>query len=222
MNKTLILTLATAVGLSSLTGCSSSSPNSYLGMMAGAEIGGTLGEAIGFMSTNRHDGPGKALLGGVVGTVAGAAIGYSIANEADEQAAAKRRAQAAATPTTTTDASTIWEDESPLVISSLTYEDEDGDGKFARYETINIIYEVSNNSNADMTVELAVSCPDFPEDIVLSPSNVTDIEAGRTIRYKAKAFMKGKVSASAAYITASASPSEGSPVTASLRIPLAD
>ena len=222
MNKTLILTLATAVGLSSLTGCSSSSPNSYLGMMAGAEIGGTLGEAIGFMSTNRHDGPGKALLGGVVGTVAGAAIGYSIANEADEQAAAKRRAQAAATPTTTTGASTIWEDESPLVISSLTYEDEDGDGKFARYETINIIYEVSNNSNADMTVELAVSCPDFPEDIVLSPSNVTDIEAGRTIRYKAKAFMKGKVSASAAYITASASPSEGSPVTASLRIPLAD
>ena len=226
MHKTLLLILAAAVGLSSLCGCSSSSPNAYLGMMAGAEIGGTLGEAIGFMSTNRHDGPGKALLGGVVGTVAGAAIGYSIANEADEQAAAKRRAQTAATTTTTTttttDASTLWEDESPLVISSLTYEDEDGDGKFARYETINIIYEVSNNSQAKMSVELAVSCPDFPDDIVLSPSNVTDIEAGRTIRYKAKAFMKGKVNASAAYLTASASPSEGSPVSASLRIPLAD
>ena len=52
-----------------------------MGTMAGAEIGGVIGEALGWMSTSRHDGPGKAMLGSIVGTVAGAAIGNALTKE---------------------------------------------------------------------------------------------------------------------------------------------
>lgn len=206
-----------------LTGCSSSSPHSYLGLMAGAEIGGTLGEAIGFMSTSRHDGPGKAMLGSVVGTVAGAAIGYSIANEADKQAEAKRRT---ATPTTTTQTSggyDVWTDEATIFsISSPSYQDEDGDGKLARYETINIIFEVTNHSAEPRRVELSVSCPEMPDDIALSPSNMADIEAGQTIRYKAKALLKKHVKAGSVTIVCAANGTTKGSAQTALRVPIAN
>lgn len=219
MKKTFIpITLAAII----LTGCSSASPNSYLGLMAGAEIGGTLGEAIGFMSTSRHDGPGKAMLGSVVGTVAGAAIGYSIANEADKQAEAKRRT---ATPTTTTTQTSggydVWADEAPIFsINAPTYQDEDGDGKLARYETINIIYEVTNHSNEPQRVNLSVSCPELPDDIALSPSNVADIEPGHTIRYKAKALLKKNLKASSVTIICAANGTTRGSTQAALRVPI--
>ena len=206
-----------------LTGCASSSPNSYLGLMAGAEIGGTLGEAIGFMSTSRHDGPGKAMLGSVVGTVAGAAIGYTIANEADQQAEAKRRTS---TPTTTTQTSggyDVWTEEEPVLsISAPSYQDEDGDGKLSRYETINIIYEVTNHSTETQRVELIVSCPEMPDDIALSPSNIADIEPGHTIRYKAKALLNKKTKASSVTIICAANSATQGSVQTSLRVPIAD
>ena len=66
----------------SLSSCTYNGYEGYLGTMAGAEIGGVIGESIGWMSTSRHHGPGNALLGGIIGTVAGAAIGNAIGNDA--------------------------------------------------------------------------------------------------------------------------------------------
>lgn len=195
-----------------LCACSSTSPNAYLGMMAGAEIGGTLGEAIGLMSTNRHDGPGKAMLGSVIGTVAGAAIGYELAQSAEQANASARTTTTQATPAPAT---------SPLAISNITYQDEDGDAKFARYETINVIYEVTNTSSKALDTQLSIYAPQVDEDIALSPTTTATIEAGKTIRYKAKAFLKNMPKAKAVDIRVEASPNEGTAASASITIPLA-
>lgn len=211
MRKPILIPAAAAALL--LTACSSTSPNAYLGMMAGAEIGGTLGEAIGFMSTNRHDGPGKAMLGSVIGTVAGAAIGYELAQSAEQ---ANTSAQ-----TTTQVTSAPAPSPSPLAISNITYQDEDGDGKFARYETINVIYEVTNTSSKALATQLSIQVPQVDDDIALSPTTTATIEPGKTIRYKAKAFLKNTPKAKAIDIRVEAAPNEGTVASASITIPLA-
>ena len=45
-----------------LSSCTYSGYESYIGTMAGAEIGGIIGESIGWMNTSRHSGPGNAML----------------------------------------------------------------------------------------------------------------------------------------------------------------
>ena len=213
MKKSITLTAIAAAAIL-LSACSSTSPNAYLGMMAGAEIGGTLGEAIGLMSTNRHDGPGKAMLGSVIGTVAGAAIGYELAQSADQANAAERSTATAATPS----APAV----SPLTISNITYQDEDGDGKIARYETINIIYEVTNGAGQALDTQLAIDAPQAADDVACSPTTDTTIEPGKTIRYKAKAFLKSVPQGKSLDIRVAATPQGGPPVTATLAIPVAD
>ena len=69
------------IGCTTIASCDISSSRNYMGTMAGAEIGGVIGEAMGWMSTSRHDGPGKAMLGSIIGTVAGAAIGNAITKD---------------------------------------------------------------------------------------------------------------------------------------------
>lgn len=198
----------------SLSSCTDMSTRSYLGTMAGAEIGGTIGEAIGWMSTSRHQGPGKAMLGSVIGTVAGAAIGYTIAtpknkttksyddsgyesqsnyqtgggydydsgytNRASERETRSRRGVS------------YNNYGSQLSIRNLTYQDEDGDAHFGRYETVNVIYEVRNNGTMPANVELVIDDPTHPNNFAFSPTNVVTIQPGQTIRYKAKAFCKSR------------------------------
>lgn len=219
MKKTNILFIPFAATI--FCACSSTSPNSYLGMMAGAEIGGTLGEAIGLMSTNRHDGPGKAMLGSVIGTVAGAAIGYEIASNADEANAAKRRTSSTAYADATYDASDVAATTTqPLTITNITYQDEDGDGKFARYETINVIYEITNNTRQSLSVCLAIDAPNHADNLACSPNTDTTIEPEKTIRYKAKAFLKDKPSAGSVDIRVAAT-ANGYTTSSLIAIPIA-
>ena len=210
MNKqtAIILSFLTLTG--SLCSCDGMSTRSYLGTMAGAEIGGTIGEAIGWMSTSRHSGPGKAMMGCIIGTVAGAAIGHSIATKSesnnnsrgsydydnyggsygqsgfDYQTSGGYDAPASSAPAMSRAGSSM------LTIRNLTYQDEDGNGHFGRYETINVIYEVTNNSDTPAQVQLIVDDPTHPNDFAFSPMTTATIQPHQSIRYKAKAFCKSR------------------------------
>ena len=210
------------VGSSTLLSCDISSSRNYMGTMAGAEIGGVIGEALGWMSTSRHDGPGKAMLGSIVGTVAGAAIGNALTKEKTTTVGRRDNVR---------DNRRYEEDFNPgyqiggggnegyinqnsnyagsargnngsysfLTISNVSYQDEDGDGRISRNETINIIYEVTNTSrNAVDDVELKIESLDGDKYFAVSPSNSVKIAAGECIHYKAKAFCKSRPSKSPA------------------------
>ena len=197
-----------------LTSCDISSSRNYMGTMAGAEIGGVIGEALGWMSTDRHDGPGKAMLGSVIGTIAGAAIGNAITKDKTETVTTSARRDDdlyAGQPTQggyqtgggyggnynygNEPTNRQGNSYSNLSIAGITYQDEDGDGRFSRNETINIIYEVTNHSRTACTVELKVEALTDARSFVLSPSNTVKIGPQETIRYKAKAFCKNRISA---------------------------
>lgn len=241
--KTAIAYLSAGVILlQSLTACSSSSSNVYLGTMAGAEIGGTIGEAIGWLSTSRHDGPGKAMLGSIIGTVAGAVIGNQVATQAEESEKSQRRDRrrdryeenvpdyqteggydtsrgtnggyAGGTSAHRDDnASYRIQSNAALQISQVSYQDEDGDGRFSRYETINVIYEVRNTSNRPLSVELSIGDSQHDSDIAFSPKQNALIQPGKAIRYKAKAFLKNRLSDGYANISVQAySPDAGTAV----------
>ena len=220
------------IGSSTMISCDISSSRNYMGTMAGAEIGGVIGEALGWMSTSRHDGPGKAMLGTIVGTVAGAAIGNALTKDNTTRTTVGRRDN-------TRDNRRYEEDYNPgyqiggggnydgytnrqnnyagssydgsnsysfLTISNMSYQDEDGDGRISRNETINIIYEVTNTSkNPVDDVELKIEALDGDKYFAVSPSNTTKIAAGECIRYKAKAFCKSKPTKSPAQFKLSAS-----------------
>lgn len=214
------------IGSSTLMSCDISSSRNYMGTMAGAEIGGVIGEALGWMSTSRHDGPGKAMLGSIVGTVAGAAIGNAMTKDNTTRTTVGRRDNVR-------DNRRYEEDFNPgyqiggggnydgytnrdnnnyagparggsnsysfLTIGNVSYQDEDGDGRISRNETINIIYEVTNTSkNAVDDVELKIETIDGDKYFAVSPSTSVKIAAGECIRYKAKAFCKSRPSKSPA------------------------
>lgn len=226
-----IATLA-LLASSTLTGCDVSSSRTYLGTMAGAEIGGVVGEALGWMSTDRHSGPGKAMLGSVIGTVAGAAIGNAVAREHESNTVRVGRSnkkekrgrddyeynhrnnnydytdQGYQTGGGYYDQPATgngYYTSSDLVISNLNYQDEDGDGRFSRNETVNIIYEVKNTGRRRVDdVVLKVEAEDNSRCFALSPSTTVSIGPGEAVRYKAKAFCKSKPSASVARFKVSA------------------
>ena len=240
MKKTWIYITGMVLACSTIfTSCDISSSRNYLGTMAGAEIGGVVGEALGWMSTSRHDGPGKAMLGSVIGTVAGAAIGNSITKDrtqptevrvgrGDKRKRAQEQAYGGADYQTGGGYSdygndrnytgryqsegyhpsyggTVGKQYSPLNISNLTYQDEDGDGRFSRNETVNIIYEVTNTSNHRCdNVLLKVEALESERAFALSPANTVSIAPHETIRYKAKAFCKSRPSSNVARFTVSA------------------
>ncbi|MBO4564794.1 MAG: hypothetical protein J5720_05115 [Bacteroidaceae bacterium] len=221
------------LGSSTMLSCDISSSRNYMGTMAGAEIGGVIGEALGWMSTSRHEGPGKAMLGTIVGTVAGAAIGNAITKDNQTQTVRVGRRD------NVRDNVRYEEDYNPgyqigggsnydgytnrqnnyagpsyggsnsysfLTISNVTYQDEDGDGRINRNETINIIYEVTNTSkNPVDDVELKIEALDGDKYFAVSPSNTAKIAAGECIRYKAKAFCKSIPSKSPTQFKLSAS-----------------
>lgn len=222
------------IGSSAVMSCDISSSRNYMGTMAGAEIGGVIGEALGWMSTSRHEGPGKAMLGTIVGTVAGAAIGNAITKDSNnnrvvssgrrDNVRSNNRYQEDFNPGyqiggggnegyTNRDNSNYAgqiqggsNSYSFLTIGNVTYQDEDGDGRINRNETINIIYEVTNTSrNAVDDVELKIEALDGDKYFAVSPSNSVKIAAGECIRYKAKAFCKSKPSKSPAQFKLSAS-----------------
>lgn len=202
-----------------LTSCDNMDTRTYLGTMAGAEIGGTIGEAIGWMSTSRHSGPGKAMLGSVIGTVAGAVIGNQLSKpktstrEYNDEYAYERQGnyqtgggyesdytsrnysstyKAPRTSSRRGNGTAYNNTGSQLSIRNLTYQDEDGDGRFGRGETINVIYEVTNNGQTPAQVELVIDDPTHPNNFAFSPANNVTIQPGQTIRYKAKAFCQSR------------------------------
>jgi len=230
MKKASIYLLSSAILLSS---CYSTSSRGYLGTMAGAEIGGTIGEAIGWISTSRHDGPGKAMLGSVIGTVAGAVIGHKMATQGQtsstERVNRKRNTQTYEqrndqnvyeTPDFQTGGgySDVPATSNGLSIGNVSFQDENGDGKFSQYETINVIYEVTNHTNRTQEVQLSIDNPAYAKEIAFSPVNTTTIQAGKTIRYKAKAFRKSTLKADYVDIQVFAKSADAGSATASLRV----
>lgn len=212
MKKLQIYALSAAIVCGSvLSGCTYSGYESYAGTMVGAQIGSVIGESIGWLSTSRHGGPGTAMLGSVIGTAVGAVIGNSIGNEAAESKRQERaerkqrqraeRANRVARQEETDnydfsgiqteggrDASVAAINNNSLVISNLHYEDEDGDGKMSKYETVNVIYEVHNPNSYPVDANLITG--DNNPNLEFSPVTNTRIEAGKSIRYKAKVFCK--------------------------------
>ncbi len=209
------------IGSMSLTGCDITSSRNYLGTMAGAEIGGVIGEALGWMSTDRHDGPGKAMLGSIVGTVAGAAIGNYVTKDKD-----KDKDRDGYDYGNRNELSQVYGYEDgynvgyqtgggsdmsgSLSISNVQYQDEDGDGRFSRNETVNVIFEVRNDSRMTMRdVELKVEAVNNTKCFVFSPASVATIQAGEAIRYKAKVFCKSKPSDNTTVFKVSANSKSG-------------
>lgn len=172
----------------------------YRGTMAGAEIGGTIGEAIGWLSTSRHDGPGKAMLGSIIGTIAGAAIGNSLSSKSErnetygDDYVSKRigKKMKKANASESYENNNADYSNSPLLISNLTYQDEDGDGRISKYETINVIYEVTNTSDHIVAATLSIDDVENAKTMVFSPSTDLMLDSHQTIRYKAKAFCNGR------------------------------
>lgn len=196
MKKITTYTLASTLLFSSMSSCGTMDSRSYLGTMAGAEIGGTIGEAIGWMATSRHDGPGKAMLGSIVGTIVGAAVGNSLSSKSEREAETsayigKKMRKADTSESSYDDLSTNYS-ACPLVISNLTYQDEDGDGRISKYETINVIYEVTNTSDHIVAATLSIDDAENAKTMVFSPSTDLMIDSHQTIRYKAKAFCNGR------------------------------
>ncbi|MBR1465405.1 MAG: hypothetical protein IJ607_03485 [Bacteroidaceae bacterium] len=215
MKKIFVYAISSALLLgTTLSSCSYSGYESYLGTMAGAEIGGIIGQSIGWMNTSRHSGPGNAMLGGIIGTVAGAAIGNAIGNEAAESRKAQEREyrrnrrhddrhrsnryQNNNSSHDSYDYSGGYQTEggrdytksaSNIIISNLKYEDENGDGLISKYETINVIYEITNTTSRDIDVRLAIG-NNSNHNFEFSPETEATIAAGKTIRYKAKVFCK--------------------------------
>lgn len=204
-----LLSLCQAIVLGTCTSCSSTSTQGYLGTMAGAEIGGTIGEAIGWLSTSRHDGPGKAMLGSVIGTVAGAVVGNQVAANAE-----KRKSQSAGGGNDSRQrqeedwgnagyqtgggyqrGGTTAEPQRTggLSIQHAQYQDEDGDGRFSRYETLNVIYEVRNETAQAVSARLSLDSQEQDKCLVFSPATEVTIQPYKAIRYKAKVFMKNQV-----------------------------
>ena len=233
------------IGSTTIMSCDISSSRNYMGTMAGAEIGGVIGEALGWMSTSRHDGPGKAMLGTIVGTVAGATIGNAVTKDNTKVVRSGRRDDTrnniryeddynpgyqigggsnegynASRPGNYSGPMTNHDNSySFLTISNVSYQDEDGDGKFSRNETINIIYEVTNTSkNALDDVVLKIEALVGDKYFAVSPSNTTKIAAGERIRYKAKAFCKSKPSGSVAKFNLSASSRYGGTTSTILQV----
>lgn len=249
MKKIAITSLAAVFLLSSITSCETMDQRSYLGTMAGAEIGGTIGEALGWLSTSRHDGPGKAMLGSIIGTVAGAAIGnvlssksskkeaarsyddysYNRQNESDyqtgggydsydynnynynqsRQSKKSRKAQD----------DTYAYNNGMLTISRVSYQDEDGDGRISKYETVNVIYEVTNHGQSTATVTLSIDDAENARNFAFSPSNTVDMRPGETIRYKAKVFCKSRPSSGYANVRVYARSQGAGSAASSVRIP---
>jgi len=254
MKKIAISSLAALFLLSSITSCETMDSRSYLGTMAGAEIGGTIGEALGWMSTSRHDGPGKAMLGSIIGTVAGAAIGNVLTSpKSKKEAKAKRYDEYSDYNDYSSQRREDYNDyqtgggydsynnnynssrqtkknrkdqdnsyaynNGMLTISKVSYQDEDGDGRISRYETVNVIYEVTNHGQSSANVVLSVDDPENGRHFAFSPSNSVDMRPGETVRYKAKIFCKSKPSSGYANVRVYARSQTAGAASSSVRIP---
>ena len=220
-----------------LSSCSSSpSYYSMSGTMAGASIGSQIGEAIGWFSGG-HNRYGSSLVGRVIGTAAGAGIGYSItqkqiSNLNKQYDNRNTVSENTYNNTFTPGSNTINRNfrigknsktyNNSLCIGNISYQDENGDGKISKGETCTITYEVSNNTQwliSDLVV--AISEETNTKRFAFSPStpNVS-ISPGGTIRYKANVFCKKKPSQSNVVIKLSAYSNEKSmEVYESIKIP---
>ena len=217
VGKTSAYTLSALILGSSLLGsCTYSSSSNYMGTMAGAEIGGVIGEAFGLMATHRHEGPGKAMLGLVLGTAAGAAIGNAVTKDGTATGKSYHRDtysdyQTGGGYDSSSSYSSYGYATTPscLSIHNVTYQDENGDGRFSRNETINITYEIKNHGNTDLSDVVLMVEPVNAKNIAVSPFTTVNIKAGETLRYKAKAFCKSYPTTNTTIFTVGASSTYG-------------
>ena len=227
-------TIIALIGCTMFASCSFTSSSNYMGTMAGAEIGGVIGEALGWMSTSRNEGPGKAMLGSVVGTVVGAAVGNAVTKDKavtsgrrnntreerqdnvvyspDYQISGGNMAYGTDNRRGNNDQrysnerNTNMNSYRFLRLRNASYQDEDGNGKCSRNETLNIFYEITNTSNhVAEDVVLKIESLDGDKYFAVSPANTISIAAGETVRYKAKAFCKKIPSGSTATFNLTAS-----------------
>lgn len=251
MKKKVLSTVKILLASALLCSCASTpSYYSMSGTMAGASIGSQLGEAIGWISggNNRY---GSSLVGRVIGTAAGAGIGYTITQKqidnANRQYDNDNRQYDNGTyrteepvrnqsnnhnyrPTTNTPKRNFRignahpTRNNSLQISNISYQDENGDGNISKGETCTISYEVTNNTHwliSDLVVE--ISEESFTKRYAFSPStpNVSISPEG-TIRYKANVYCKKKPNQPSVAIKLSAYSNEKSlEVSETLTIPTA-
>jgi hypothetical protein len=231
MKKTNAFLLSLAILLSgTTTSCYNST--SYMGTIAGAQLGSTIGSAVGWLGGAGSRGNGAAI-GTLVGTVGGAAVGAAIANKA-----AKRARSTESIDPQYGYGSNEWKSEtsrvygkndyrhiyhgnatnSSLYISNLTFQDENGDGKLNKEETIVVSYTVQNTGTSAAQVELAVIEPNYYKDLEISKPNVVTIAPNETMRYKSKVYCKHNLSKKTIELQAHARSQEAGDVYEVLRV----
>ena len=181
----------------------------YYGGTMGAYIGGVIGEALGV--TLGRDSYTGAVIGNAVGTLAGAVIGSSMAGK-DRRDITRNIGR-----DRDTDDYNVYSNPygnygeampdrplppppapqfgsapvgTELIISNVTYEDENGDGYISKDETICVSYDVWNASKQEVEVTLVIIDPVNQKHIAFSPATTLSMMPGQRMRYKAKAYCK--------------------------------
>lgn len=197
MKKTLLLSLTAAV---LLCGC-----NTYTG--AGAYAGATLGGMFGSVVGGISGGPRGSDVGALVGMAGGAIAGAAIGSVADQQEAEKAAASGGTVTTYQTyhvdgDAADDRIDFEPatartpsydiysgttLTVRNVRFVDENGDGRLSPGETGRIMFEIINDTPADIyDIVPMVTEANGNRNILISEGvRIEGIAPGKGIRYTA-------------------------------------
>ena len=205
MKKTNVFLLSLAI-LMSGTATSCHDSTSYMGTIAGAQLGSTLGGAIGWLGGSGRGRSNGSALGTIVGTVGGAAIGAAIANnsakkhteymgsDANQYAFGsdewKRESSRVYGQNDVKSSRDGYASSSKLYISNLSFQDENGDGKLNKEETIIVSFTVQNMEDRKMEVELFLLEPNYYRDLEISQPKTVTIAPKEMVRYKAKVYCK--------------------------------
>ena len=201
MKKTNVFLLSLAI-LMSGTATSCHDSTSYMGTIAGAQLGSTLGGAIGWLGGSGRGRSNGSALGTIVGTVGGAAIGAAIANNASKKHTEymgsdanqyafgsdewKRESSRVYGQNDVKSSRDGYASNSKLYISNLSFQDENGDGKLNKEETIIVSFTVQNMEDKKMEVELFLLEPNYYRDLEISQPKTVSIAPREMVRYKAK------------------------------------
>lgn len=206
MKKTNVFLLSLAI-LMSGTATSCYNSTSYMGTIAGAELGSSIGGAIGWLggSGGRGRADGSAI-GTIIGTVGGAAIGAAIANKSQKPRTEymgvdanqyafgsdewKRESSRVYGENDVKSSRDGYASNSKLYISNLSFQDENGDGKLNKEETIIVSFTVQNMESKSYEVELFLLEPNYYRDLEISQPKIVSIAPNEMVRYKAKVYCK--------------------------------
>lgn len=201
--------LALLLAATTLASCSYNSPGTYMGAITGATIGDGVGGALGLIASDRHNKFEGMLLGRAVGTAAGAIIGYNAAKNAEESKNSNvaedydveysggynsrnsnYQISGGYSNSYSYNSSKKRYATNDIEISDISFQDENGDGKFSRDELCYIVYYVSNTSSRDIDLTLFVTDEDNSKCFAISPETNIRIGAHKKIKYTAKVYCK--------------------------------